>query len=118
MNILVPDTPVSKREVADVSYERFNRIKHTLHFPSVNGGEVSFDVCEPKAFLDLLLQENQVTRQWYEDAWQANPSTPSTPWNLLLGWDEFTPGNKSALKNNRNDGCVVFFRGAPRPLAP
>ena len=85
VNILVPDTPVSKREVADVSYERFNRIKHTLHFPSVNGGEVSFDVCEPKAFLDLLLQENQVTRQWYEDAWQANPSTPFHPLEFAGG---------------------------------
>ena len=104
----VTEAGLTRREVEVASYARFNQVKHTLRFPSVAGGEVSFDVCDPKALLALLLSENPVMRQWFEEAWRTSSSTPSTAWNLLIGWDEFTPGNKAALKNSRKMMTLSF----------
>ena len=110
---------LTRHEVEMANYARFNQVKHTLRFPSVDGGEVSFDVCDPKALLALLLSENPVMRQWFEEAWRTSPSTPSAAWNLVIGWDEFTPGNKAALKSSRKMMTfVLFIRGAPSLVAP
>ena len=99
---------LTRHQVDVASSARFNQVKHTLRFPSVDGGEVSVGICDPKALLALLLSENPVTRQWFEEAWRTSPSTPSTAWNLVIGWDEFTPGNKAALKSSRKMMTLSF----------
>ena len=91
VNTLI-DTDLIRHEVEVASYARFHQVSHTLRFPSVHGGDVSYEMCELKALLALLLNENRVTRQWFEEAWHASPSTPSTPWLVTLDWDEVTLG--------------------------
>ena len=102
------DAEVSRHDVLTASKARFEQVKHQLRFPTTDGGEVAFEVCEPKALLALLLDQNEITRRWFEEAWLAYPSTAATPWKLLVGWDEFTPGNKAALKNSRKMMTLSF----------
>ena len=40
-------------------------------------------------------------RRWFDEAWGAAPSSQAHPWRLLIGWDEFVPGNKQAIQNSR-----------------
>ena len=99
---------VSDRTITAASYERFNTLKHTMRFQRVGGGEVDFEICEPKALLALVLRENAIVREWFEEAWRAHPSSPSEPWHLLVGWDEFCPGNKAAVKSSRKTMTLSF----------
>ena len=85
------DAKLSTRQVDVATHHRFAQVRHTMRLPKVDGGEVAIDVCDPKALLALVLRENTIVRHWYEEAWRVCPSSQSSPWNLLAGWDEFAP---------------------------
>ena len=93
--------PLSKRELVDVARERYELVAHKLQMPAVGGGNVVIPVCHPLELLSLLVRENEYVRSWVERAWGARPSTRDCPWRLLIGWDEFVPGNKQAIRNDR-----------------
>ena len=57
------DAEVSRHDVLTASKARFEQVKHQLRFPTTDGGEVAFEVCEPKALLALLLDQNEITRR-------------------------------------------------------
>jgi len=102
------DSNVSGRSITTASRHRFEQVKHTMRLPGVDGGEVAFDICEPKALLAMILKENNHVCRYYEEAWRRSPCSASTPWRLLVGWDEFTPGNKMAVKPTRKTMTLSF----------
>ena len=92
---------VSWRQLQAAGRHRYEQVKHTMHLPAEADGEVVLNMAHPMKLFDLLVQENQHLRSWFEEAWRSSPSSPSRPWQLLMGWDEFVPGNKLAFQNSR-----------------
>ena len=99
---------ISSRNIVSISKERFNMVKHTMRLAAVDGGEVAIDMCHPLHLLALVVQENDTVRHWYEEAWRSRPSSCTSKWRLLIGWDEFVPGNKMAIQNSRKTMVLNF----------
>ena len=95
------DDTVSWRQLQAAGRQRFEQVKHTITLPAEDGGEVAINMVHTMKLFTLLLQENATIRNWFEESWRAKPSSPAQPWQLLLGWDEFVPGNKLAIQNSR-----------------
>ena len=99
---------VSWRQLQAARVSRFEQVRHTITLPAEDGGEVAISMAHPMRLLTLLLQENATFRTWLEESWRARPSSTAQPWQMLLGWDEFVPGNKLALQNNRKTMVLNF----------
>ena len=104
----VADESVSRRQLQHISKDRFEKVKCTMRFPKEGGGEVAFEMSHPASLLALVAEENAIFRTWLQDAWCAKPSSPSNRWRLLIGWDEFVPGNKMAIQNSRKTMVLSF----------
>ena len=99
---------VSRRELQSAVQQRYGLVKHTMRLPGVDVDEVAIDMIEPKKLLTLVLSENDHMRRWFDEAWGAAPSSQARPWRLLIGWDEFVPGNKQAIQNSRKTMVLNF----------
>ena len=106
---LVSDEQVSRRQLQASHHQRYEEVKRTMTLPASEGsGNVTINMSDPIKLLTLLLRENQHLRRWFEAAWRASPSSPTRPWRLLVGWDEFVPGNKLAIQNTRKTMVLSF----------
>ena len=99
---------VSRREVQSAVQQRYGLVRHTMRLPGADADEVLIDMIEPKKLLTLVLSQNDHMRRWFDDAWRVAPSSQSRPWRLLIGWDEFVPGNKQAIQNSRKTMVLSF----------
>ena len=96
--LLGEDSEACSWMVKRESESRFQHVRHTFQLPAEEGeGPVSVVCCHPLKTLDLLLRESDALQGWYLEALRRHPCSAAAPWRLLLGWDEFVPGNKAAL---------------------
>ena len=103
------EVPTSEWELRQQSLARYEEVRHTIEMPSEGSdGTVEWNLCHPLKTLDLLLKENDTMQEWYLNALRRHPCTSSAPWRLLIGWDEFVPGNKLAIDNSRKTMCLSF----------
>ena len=77
-----------------------------LDMPCSDGDNFQWALCDPQALVQLCLRESVALQDWFEEAWLRQPATQSEPWHVLIGFDECTPGNKLALRNERK--CMVL----------
>ena len=99
---------VSWRQLQAAGRQRYEQVKHAITLPAEDGGDVTIPMAHPMKLFSLLLAENATIRNWFEASWTASPSSPARPWQLLLGWDEFAPGNKLAIQNSRKTMVLSF----------
>ncbi len=64
-----------------------------------------WNLLDPCKTLATIVAKSAALQQLYAEAWSRSPSTPATPWGLVDGFDEFTPGNKLSLDQSRK--CMV-----------
>ena len=105
----VAELNISTRHLKREGQARFAEVQHTCLLPAADGdGTVEWHLCHPLRTLDLLLKESDVVQGWYLDALGRHPCAAGSPWRLLIGWDEFVPGNKLALESSRKTMCLSF----------
>ena len=103
------EAPVSEWQFRKASQQRYEEVHQLLEMPAAEGaGKVDWHLCHPLKTLDLLLRDNDTLQGWYLSALQRHPCSAATPWRILLGWDEFVPGNKLAIDNSRKTMCLSF----------
>jgi hypothetical protein len=88
--------------------ERFEKVRHVEDVPLVSGGSFSWEFADPGKLLSSALDESPGLRQVFSDAAERCPPTISTPWSLLVGFDEFVPGNKLNFDNRRKMMVLSF----------
>jgi hypothetical protein len=89
-------------EMVMVGQARFQTMTHTLHMPRDGGGDpVPWELCDPNLLLARLVAESPVLQNWFQSALQQRPCSAEQPWRLLVGFDEFVPGNKLRVDNSR-----------------
>ena len=99
---------VTRHQIQSIAKERYNIVAHRMRLPGVSGADVIIPMCHPLELLALLVRENTHIRSWIEAAWRSRPSSRDRPWRLVIGWDEFVPGNKQALRNDRKTMVLSF----------
>ena len=73
-----------------------------------DGGEFTWEFLHPVRLVEHVLEACPNLAKIYAAALMKHPSTPSRPWELQVGCDEHTPGNKVAIDNKRKNMTLVF----------
>ena len=84
---------------------------HRLALPlQLNDGSLwAWDLLDPGKTLASILATSASLQALYTVAWRRSPATPASPWRIVVGFDEFTPGNKLSLDQSRKCMVVSFF---------
>ena len=92
---------VSRAYTSDVAHARFATACTSLEMPTLDGGRLRWDMLKPDALVNRLASESPLLSDWLRAALAIHPCTAEQPWRLLVGWDEFVPGNKLAAQHSR-----------------
>ena len=105
----VTGKPVRQAELTLVGQARFETMATTLSMARKGGGDsVEWELCNPNLLMSRLVSESSILQGWFAEALSRFPSSPDSPWRLLVGFDEFVPGNKLKLQNSRKCMNLVF----------
>lgn len=96
-----PEALVSKFRVEEAILEPFRQIRHTETLPLHDGTTFDWEFCDPNLLLAKVVAESPALAALYADAANKHPCSAEDPWSLVIGFDEFTPGNKLAVDNKR-----------------
>ena len=97
---------VHRRQLADGFHERFEEVRARILLAMVEGPEWSWDIADPGLLLSKLLAERQPLRDLFVRILREKPCTREAPWSIVVGFDEFSPGNKLKVNNQRK--CMVL----------
>jgi hypothetical protein len=70
-------------------------------FQFTNDKTFKLSYADPFKLLQLLLDSAPVLTELYRTAFALHPPSVRRPWDLLVAWDEFTPGNKLQVDPRR-----------------
>ena len=90
------------RDLTDARQARFASIHTTIPLDLVVGDEIwQWPLCHPGHLLTRLVGESRMLQNLFAASLLASPCSKEKPWSLLIGFDEFVPGNKLQLQNHR-----------------
>ena len=92
-----------------VRQERFKRVTDVLELKSADGEDtVSIPFANPNRLLELMSSDSDGFRSVLEAAYVKHPCSRERPWSLLIGFDEYIPGNKLKVVNSRKAMNLIF----------
>ena len=92
---------VSRRELRDELHARFNEVRAQISIALMDGTDFVWEIAEPTLLLAKLVRDRPNVRQVFLDALREHPCSMSNPWHVVIGFDEFSPGDKLKVNNRR-----------------
>ncbi len=80
---------------------RFDRVKRIESMPLIEGGFVDWEFADPNTLLVSLVEHSSALNRLFTEAVRISPPSVVKPWSLVVGFDEFVPGNKLKVDNRR-----------------
>ena len=74
--------------------------------PLTKGGNLQWEYMDPCKLVATMVRVSPGLQSVYTNAWLRTPSSPARPWSLVVGFDEFTPGNKLSVDASRKTMVV------------
>ena len=100
---------ISWKTMVALRHERFNAVKDELDLQVADGeGRVRLPVANPNRLLEFTASECGGFRAVLEAAYAKHPCSRERPWNLLIGFDEYVPGDKLNVQNARKAMNLIF----------
>ena len=87
---------------------KYDDVRHCFDVPLIGGGQKRWAILDPSKLLDMMLTESEGLQTIYANALGRFPSTPESPWRLVVAFDEFTPGNKLSADHSRKTMVLSF----------
>ena len=84
------------RSAARIEYD--DEVALQLKLPLVKGGELLWDICRPSALVQRCVRKSAALRRLFARA----PSSPVSPWDIILAHDEVIPGAVLRPQNRDN----------------
>ena len=99
---------LSTRQASVINHSTFDQLSHVEEVPTVDGGTWQWELVDPSRLLSRLVSESPPLAELYAAACSSSPPSQASPWRLIVGFDEFTPGNKLQADNRRKCMNVSF----------
>ena len=99
---------VGHRELTREMHARFEEVRANIRVETISGGEYNWELADGVLLLSKLIRERPHLRQVFLDGLRRHPCSRIEPWKTLVGFDEFTPGDKLKV-NSRRKSMVVSF---------
>ena len=93
------------RHLLKINSAAFQTLGWQVSVQLTDGRQWLWKLLDPCKTLAAIVEKSPGMQALYAQAWRLTPSTPATPWRVVIGFDEFTPGNKLSLDQNRK--CMV-----------
>ena len=101
------DAPTIKKLRA-ARYDRFDPVMRTIEVETDDGGTWTWHLCQPNLLFATMVSESAPLQQLLRESLRSSPCSRDRPWNLLVGFDEFVPGNKLQLQPSRKAMNLSF----------
>ena len=99
----------TRKTLAAVNHAALKNIVREFYMESLSGDQpVHMTMAEPSKLLAMVVAESPALQDLYAAAWRRSPARPDRPWSLVLGFDEFVPGNKLSCDHARKTMVVSF----------
>ena len=80
-----------------------------MQLPKDGGdGTVAWEFADPSLLIPLILSKSSKLQDKYDLALRDHPCSPQSPWNLIIGFDEFAPGDKLKAGNHKKTMDLYF----------
>ena len=89
-----------------VDSELFDHMVHVIDVPLEDGTVFQWEMLHPGRLLSCMVRDCPALQDMIGEAANRREPTESCPWSLVIGFDEFVPGNKLATYNWRK--CMVL----------
>jgi hypothetical protein len=87
---------------------RFESVKRIESMPLIEGGFVDWEFADPNTLLANLVDHSPALNRLFTEAVRISPPSVNKPWSLVVGFDEFVPGNKLKVDNKRKTMVLSF----------
>ena len=99
--------PVNRRQILNDLGEESRLLRLALKLPT-ESGECQWELLEPNLLLAHVVGSCPALQDVYRVALEARPPTPERPWDLMVCYDEFSPGDMLNYDNSRNTMVLAF----------
>ena len=86
----------------------FDRVSRTFEIELKSGETFTWEIMQPVLLLQEMVQCSAELQGLYLEAARRSPCSCDNPWKLVIGFDEFTTGDKKKPKNRRKTMVVSF----------
>ena len=97
-----------RKQILKANHAKLHDLKCCVELPLASGGSWRWDFLDPCKLLAALVESSPALQALYAQAWERYPSGPQSPWSLVVGYDEFQPGNKLATDQTRKTMVLSF----------
>jgi hypothetical protein len=99
----LPDTlPHTQHGIGETIHARFDAMSVELDMPLIVGdGVFKWPLVDPNQLVARSIDFSSTLHDVFSDAVRLNPPSMTNPWSLVVGFDEFVPGNKFKIDNRR-----------------
>ena len=102
------DFTATRYEQVKIRDSRFDACVVSEEFPLIDGGTFTLEYLEPSLMMQQVFDECPHVAAQYASALVSTQCSQAKRWNLIIGYDEFVPGDKLALKNQRKLMVISF----------
>ena len=102
-------SPITRREFEDDYHEEFDKAACQDRFATKGGrGEFVHEYLDPSLLVQLVLGKSpRLARRWVQ-ALMEHPNSIDSPWQCIVGFDEYQPGDKFSYEKAKAVMCVYF----------
>ena len=86
----------------------FDKASCQDHLATKNGRQFVHEYLDPSLLVQLVLGKSpRLARRWVQ-ALMEHPNSIDSPWQCIIGFDEYQPGNKFSYEKSKAVMCVYF----------
>ena len=97
-----------RQTLTQVSQDLIRPLQHRITVDRVERPQLDWLVLDPSKLLSFMVESSDSLANAYIEAFDRKRPTPDAPWGLIIGFDEFAPGNKLKYHNFRKAMVVSF----------
>ena len=76
---------------------------------AADGSEITWELGDPALLIQSTLEQSPRLQHVYGEALRESPCSPDRPWNVIIGFDEFTPGKPGPGADNPKKMMCLYF---------
>ena len=102
------EIPLSRQKLSSARHARLDEVVRVIEVETVGGGQWQWHLCQPNLLFSTMVSESKPLQTLLKEAFLSSPSSRERPWSLVVGFDEFVPGNKLQLQPSRKAMNLSF----------
>ena len=82
----------TRYQLREANLQCYRKLQHTEAMPLTSGGAFDWELLHPNLLLAEMVGQPSEFQSHVVEAFRRRPPSPTIPWTLVIGFDEFTPG--------------------------